>query len=275
MVQIPNLQIDKRDREYKLYPPFQRNEVVYDYLFKGSKHRELDETVLGLDSSRSNGWQAMGILHHVGLKKDFQGLFADTDLDDALKSLKDEGTEYRQIVDMIVDYAKFGNSKYAGYPEKGEMLLDGPDVRMGYDMVVSCKTRRGQEGFRHAVLEEYGSTCCMTGVTNPKLLIASHIVPWSAATPEQKTDPSNGLCLNGLHDRAFDQGLITLDTDYTVEFSSVLKKTMPPHAYSRYFKECEGETISLPSCNRPKKEYIEYHRKNVFVGSGIGGTAGC
>lgn len=47
----------------------------------------------------------------------------------------------------------------------------------------------------------------MSGLAEPRLLIASHIVPWSK-DKTNRLNPSNGLCLSAIHDRAFDQGFI-------------------------------------------------------------------
>jgi hypothetical protein len=36
--------------------------------------------------------------------------------------------------------------------------------------------------------------CPLTSITEPKLLRASHIVPWSECCDEQRLDVHNGLC---------------------------------------------------------------------------------
>lgn len=76
-------------------------------------------------------------------------------------------------------------------------------------------TRSNQQFFRQTVLLSYRNTCCITGIGIPALLNASHIKPWKDSDPRtERTNPQNGLCLNVLHDRAFDRGLITLDSDF-------------------------------------------------------------
>lgn len=84
--------------------------------------------------------------------------------------------------------------------------LEGQDV----DAVV--KRRVGQGVFRNRLLERFDGACCMTGLTNPRLLIASHIVPWSKATGAQKLDPDNGLLLSVSMDALFDKGLISFSS---------------------------------------------------------------
>ena len=73
----------------------------------------------------------------------------------------------------------------------------------GKEVLRQRKERVDQRYFRRMILRTYKSTCCLTGIAVPDLLIASHIVPW-ADDPKNRLNPCNGLCLNALHDKAFD-----------------------------------------------------------------------
>ena len=84
------------------------------------------------------------------------------------------------------------------------------------------RVRRVQSFFRSAVLASYDARCALTGLAVPALLNASHIIPWSADS-HRRADPTNGLCLNALHDRAFDRGLITFDAELRVVVSPTLQ----------------------------------------------------
>jgi predicted restriction endonuclease len=54
----------------------------------------------------------------------------------------------------------------------------------------------------------------LTGTTDPGLLRASHIKPWSVCeTNAERLDVHNGLLLSALWDAAFDQGLVTFTDD--------------------------------------------------------------
>ena len=88
----------------------------------------------------------------------------------------------------------------------------------GLDRTVTTTTRVGQSFFRTAVLSAYDQKCCITGLSIPRLLVASHIVPWSH-DPVNRVNPHNGLLLSALHDRAFDAGLLTINDDMTVKVS--------------------------------------------------------
>jgi putative restriction endonuclease len=71
--------------------------------------------------------------------------------------------------------------------------------------------RRSQ--FRDALMDYCGGRCPITGITDPPLLRASHIVPWSECGDEQRLDVHNGLLLSALWDAAFDKGLVSFADD--------------------------------------------------------------
>lgn len=121
------------------------------------------------------------------------------------------------------------------------------------------KTRVNQSIFRTVVLATYNNSCCITGINNTELLIASHIVPWSK-DEKNRLNPMNGLCLNALHDKAFDCGLITIDAnDYTIKVSPKLKGKGIPESIERNFIKLEGTPIRLPDKFLPSKELLKVH----------------
>ena len=74
--------------------------------------------------------------------------------------------------------------------------------------------RVGQDIFRQALLRYWNGRCPLTGITDPSLLRASHIVPWAECqTDAHRLDVHNGLLLSALWDAAFDAGLVTFDDD--------------------------------------------------------------
>ncbi len=104
----------------------------------------------------------------------------------------------------------------------------------------------------------------MTGVGIRSLLVASHIVPWSRAA-EHRLDVRNGIALNALHDRAFDRGLITFDTDLRLVCASSLREHFTHDSVAQHFQAHEGKPLTVPAeAAGPKPEYLEYHRSTVF-----------
>ena len=137
----------------------------------------------------------------------------------------------------------------------------------GLDGVRLAKYRVNQSFFRGAVLSAYGNACCITGLSTPSLLIASHIKPWARCeNGNERTFVSNGLCLNSLHDRAFDQGLFTLDDDYRIVLSRSIREALPRETIASYFTRYEGNAIALPSRAKPDQSFLAYHREYVFAG---------
>jgi predicted restriction endonuclease len=83
--------------------------------------------------------------------------------------------------------------------------------------------RIGQDVFRQALMEYWGGRCPLSGITDPALLRASHIVPWAeCATDEQRLDVHNGLLLSALWDSAFDAGLISFSDEGGIVISATL-----------------------------------------------------
>lgn len=85
--------------------------------------------------------------------------------------------------------------------------------------------RIGQDVFRNALMVYWGGRCPMTGITEPGLLRASHIVPWADCTDAQRLDVHNGLLLSALWDAAFDRGLISFADDGCALASPKLSET--------------------------------------------------
>lgn len=90
---IPTPQPVARSREYDSCTEEERSAVLYEYLLEGNSHRWIDENVLGQNVEYSRGYKAMGVLHHLGLKNEFKGLFKGLDITDAIALLEQERIE--------------------------------------------------------------------------------------------------------------------------------------------------------------------------------------
>ncbi len=134
----------------------------------------------------------------------------------------------------------------------------------GEDCSREVKQRVNQDFFRAAVLSAYNFQCCITGITQPELLVASHIIPW-AKDATLRTNPRNGLCLNALHDRAFDRGLLTVTGEGVVRLSECLLADSSPAA-QLYFHPYEGETIREAGKFTAFPEFLDYHQREIFLG---------
>lgn len=74
------------------------------------------------------------------------------------------------------------------------------------------RVRIGQDHFRRALLGYWDGCCPLTGIDEPALLRASHIVPWAECKSDaERLDVHNGLLLAAHWDAAFDAGLVSFD----------------------------------------------------------------
>lgn len=116
--------------------------------------------------------------------------------------------------------------------------------------------RIGQDIFRTSLLEYWQSRCPLTGITDPALLRASHIIPWKVCGSDaERLDVHNGLLLSALWDAAFDKGLLTFDDDGMPEFSPLL--SAPARAALHW-----QSPIQLTDKHRLR---LAWHRSALFV----------
>ena len=86
--------------------------------------------------------------------------------------------------------------------------------------------RIGQDKFRDALMLYWNGACPLTGITDPALLRASHIIPWAeCACDAERLDVTNGLLLSSLWDAAFDAHLVSFEDDGAVLASPRLSMT--------------------------------------------------
>jgi putative restriction endonuclease len=137
------------------------------------------------------------------------------------------------------------------------------DFGPGKEVIREVKLRVNQSFFRSTILSSYDFSCCITGINLPELLVASHIVPWSR-DEKNRLNPQNGLCLNNLHDKAFDKGLITFDSNFNFTVSSGLKNKKEDFI-KNFFLEFEGKPIKLPRRFIPDEKFLTYHNENIFI----------
>lgn len=155
-----------------------------------------------------------------------------------------------------------GLSKGAGLLKDDESDIGG-DLLTNYEgstKAITVEVRIKQAFFRKTVLSSHQNRCCISGVQEQKLLIASHIVPWSE-DKQNRLNPRNGLCLSALHDRAFDQYLITVTPDYRVQVSKKLRsQSVNPMIDSALIK-MQDKKISLPEKFWPGEEFLSWHNR--------------
>lgn len=154
-------------------------------------------------------------------------------------------------------------AQFKGQTVEQGLDTDVLDLPLGKERETLVRTRVNQSFFRKTILAAYNSKCCITGLAIPELLNASHIVPW-ADDLNNRVNPRNGLCLNVIHDRAFDRGLLTITSDFNVRLSSLLRTVQHDKAAENLLFSYEGVQISLPDKFVPDVHFIEYHNQRIF-----------
>ena len=108
----------------------------------------------------------------------------------------------------------------------------------------AVKQRLHQASFREAVITAYQGRCAISGIPEPMLLDAAHIVADSNELLGHAIVP-NGIPLSKIHHAAFDAHLIGIDPDYRLRVSDRLReKEDGPLLES--LKDIEGRRIRLP-----------------------------
>lgn len=120
------------------------------------------------------------------------------------------------------------------------------------------KERIGQNVFREALLDYWDACCAVTGVNNPTLLRASHIIPWSKCeTDAERLNVHNGVLLVGTLDLAFDDGLISFSDEGNILISTELTDADKAAAGIH-------DGLKLRRINDEIRKRLEWHRKNWF-----------
>lgn len=119
------------------------------------------------------------------------------------------------------------------------------------------KSRIGQGKFRQKLLDE-SSECIITRVNDERIIIASHIKPWSVSNDKERLDHYNGLALTPTYDRLFDQGFISFEENGKILISPYIS---PLNIKKLGLKP--NKTYSIQNSDKREK-YLEYHRKEIF-----------
>ena len=120
-------------------------------------------------------------------------------------------------------------------------------------------SRIGQGKFRKRILDKYDGICIVSRINDSRLLVASHVKPWSISDNEDRLSSENGLLLNSLYDKMFDLGLMT----FTEKGEILVSKELNPTSTA-----LTGIKINYEYNLKYTPELLknmEYHRDVVFL----------
>lgn len=128
-----------------------------------------------------------------------------------------------QVPAFIARWDRSGLKASVGFGEPATAAgVPFPDEQPARRYALSIvKQRLHQATFRQAVLTAYDDRCALTGLPEPMLLDAAHIISDKHEVLGQPIVP-NGIPLSKIHHAAFDAHLIGVDPDFRLHVSSRL-----------------------------------------------------
>ncbi len=238
---------------------------LYERIPFGQQHQSNPEIIaLARILSRTPGSVAMKLNNFTSLDPDeaergVKGLVGASNLD------REIWREFHQSTRAVEESEALWEERVEGRPEATlESTL--PMVREGpTEAIVSRRVRLGQRYFRRIVLANFGYRCALTGIAHRDLLNASHISPW-ASDATNRISAANGLCLNKLHDAAFDRKLVTFDDRLRLVVGKRLRRTAGTGAMANALLQYEGESLSPPVRREISMDLLREHRAAFEAG---------
>lgn len=149
----------------------------------------------------------------------------------------------------ILEFIKRKQIDFLVADRKIENILTGEEK----DTII--KIRIGHSQYKE-LLQRENSCCPVCGLKNKRLLIASHIKPWSKSDEKEKVDVDNVFLFCHNHDYLFDKGHISFDNEGILLVSSRLGKED---------KKILGlDRNTKLKLSEKKKEYLKWHREHIF-----------
>lgn len=150
------------------------------------------------------------------------------------------------------------------FAERGKMKIetfaeiDYHDIPLGKNREAIIHQRVNQSFFRKMILCAYLNRCCVTGISNTSLLEACHIMSWSD-DEINRMNPTNGLCLNPLFHKAYDNYLMTITPDYKICISDQMFSDVKEDNTLNFLKTLNGRQILLPEKFFPNQDFLSQH----------------
>jgi hypothetical protein len=269
---IPKLNPSSRDREYKQRNFEEISQIVHTWLFTNDVgHRDMDGDILGLDPMSSKGWQSMGVLHYLGLKKQFKSIFFGTNLNHAIKQLEADEQNFSFIIELLentsADYGESlieslyeaGKSKDKDFEEHYKRLLNELENTDGRSNQTQS---RKEQGILRAILFKGVSEkkCAICHKTLPiDLMVAAHIKQRSkcSTTERKNSNVVMPICKVGCDD-FFEKDYIIIDSEGVIKINQDL-------IYSSELKSILNEMVGkhCTHFNRDTADFFAYKRNKL------------
>lgn len=175
--------------------------------------------------------------------------------------------EFYENPDKLVYESECLIAKYAKMDVESVANIDVSNLPEGKERLALVKQRVNQSFFRSAVMCSYNNRCCISGVGNPELLEACHIVDWSD-DKTNRSNPENGLCLNSLFHKAYDKCLIAITPDYNIFISEEMIERTEDGTFKDYLRGLQNRKLIMPNRFYPNPDFLDDHYRRFLKRQG-------
>jgi len=222
-------------------------EVIIAYLYEGKSHRQIQKEILSLPApDRGGGFIAMDILHYFNIHGNKKGILQTADI---VKELNNASGSYFEALKKVSEY-KNVEKKVSDNLVNKVFKVDNENTEIS----AKTKIRINQSVLRDYILHLYNNECALCDINKPDLLVCSHIKPWSLDI-ENRLNPSNAICFCVLHDKLFDKGYFSIDSDYRIIFGA--------KADTQIRELMNGLDFKKPSNYLPDTSFLDFHNNEI------------
>lgn len=181
---------------------------------------------------------------------------------------------YSCAIDRYIDfiYDKINFNLFAEIKEiEKDYTLSYEEKNQYIETICNLRNPQFQRHFKKELLQEFNCKCALCGINDKRLLIASHIIPYSEC--KNKTDmyrAYNGLLLCTNHDALFDKKLISFDANGRIYVSCSIREELykllnldkSMMLDGKYITDERRKNLNVHFSSFKKKEYELYERYN-------------
>ncbi|MEZ4802687.1 MAG: HNH endonuclease [Gelidibacter sp.] len=223
-------------------------EVIKNYLIDGKSHRQIQREILDLPApARGGGFVVMQLLHHFNIHGDKKGILKKHSVSE-LRNNNDLG--FIKALD-IIDELNYVQEEAEEYFVRNQEVNKNNNLT---EATSEIKVRAYQNKLRQIVLDNYSYTCAICEINKTDLLICSHIKPWNV-DKEERLNLRNAICLCVLHDKMFDKGYFSLDSEYNIILGKKSDEQIKKLLADLKFKK--------PKINEPDKLFLDFHFNEI------------
>lgn len=222
--------------------------VIEAYLVDGLSHRQIQKTILNLPApARGGGFVAMEILHHFNITGEKKGILKKKNI---IKVDETEDKNYQKALGIYSELITVREEAQKYFSKQKTINKENNPTETSSEI----KSRVYQNKLREIVLDNYDCTCAICDINKVDLLVCSHIIPWSFDKKE-RLNPENAICFCALHDKLFDKGYFSLDSEYKIIYGLKADKQIKKLLTNLKFK--------VPKENKPNINFLNYHFREI------------